>query len=49
MTQLNKWTPDSWKNKSIRQQATYPDQKALNKALDKLSSMPPLVTSWEIY
>jgi len=43
------WTPESWKTKSIRQQATYTDQKALNKALAKLANMPPLVTSWEIF
>ena len=45
---LNQWSPDSWKTKNIRQQATYTDQKVLDKALMKLSNMPPLVTSWEI-
>ncbi len=48
MTNTN-WAPDSWKTKAIRQQATYPDSKALNKALEKVSNMPPLVTSWEIF
>ena len=43
------WTPHSWKTKVIRQQATYTNQEALNKALNKLENMPPLVTSWEIY
>ena len=49
MTNKIDWNPESWKTKAIRQQATYPDKKQLNKALNKLSSMPPLVTSWEIY
>ena len=45
----NNWTPSSWANKIARQQATYTDQKALDKALKKLENMPPLVTSWEIF
>jgi len=45
----NTWSPDSWKSKVIRQQATYTDTDALNKSITKLSNMPPLVTSWEIY
>ena len=44
-----KWTPSSWANKTIRQQATYTDKKSLDKALRKLENMPPLVTSWEIF
>ncbi|VAW39420.1 2-keto-3-deoxy-D-arabino-heptulosonate-7-phosphate synthase II [hydrothermal vent metagenome] len=43
------WSPDSWKSKKIRQQATYTNQVALDKAVQKLSNMPPLVTSWEIF
>ncbi len=46
---MNNWSPQSWTTKEIRQQAIYKDEKALNKALSKLSNMPPLVTSWEIY
>ncbi len=46
---MNNWSPESWITKEIRQQAIYKDEKALNKALNKLSNMPPLVTSWEIY
>jgi len=42
------WAPDSWQNFSALQQANYPDQKALAMALEKLSGLPPLVTSWEI-
>src|SRR5690554_223485 len=42
------WTVDSWKNKAIRQQPTYPDHSALDSALKTLGTLPPLVTSWEI-
>ena len=42
------WSLESWKQKVIRQQATYPDQQHLDEALTTLSSLPPLVTSWEI-
>jgi len=44
-----KWSIDSWTSKKIRQQANYPEKKALDKAVAKLSNMPPLVTSWEIF
>ena len=46
---MKNWSPQSWTTKEIRQQAIYKDENALNKALNKLSNMPPLVTSWEIY
>jgi 3-deoxy-7-phosphoheptulonate synthase len=42
------WMPESWQNFSALQQASYPDQEALAKALEKLADLPPLVTSWEI-
>ncbi len=42
------WHPASWQNLEAAQQPTYPDKKALDKAVDDLSRLPPLVTSWEI-
>jgi len=42
------WRPDSWQAKEAKQQANYADQAELQSALDELSSLPPLVTSWEI-
>jgi len=42
------WQPDSWQSREAKQQANYPDQAALQDALDELSQLPPLVTSWEI-
>ncbi|MDX1379632.1 MAG: 3-deoxy-7-phosphoheptulonate synthase class II [Xanthomonadales bacterium] len=42
------WAPDSWTARDAHQQAVYPDQAALDRVLARLSSLPPLVTSWEI-
>ncbi|MFT5139264.1 MAG: 3-deoxy-7-phosphoheptulonate synthase [Lysobacterales bacterium] len=42
------WSPQSWANYPASQQAKYPDADALAKVLDELSTLPPLVTSWEI-
>ena len=42
------WKPDSWQTREAKQQATYPDQDELQASLAELSSLPPLVTSWEI-
>ena len=42
------WAPESWQNFSALQQANYPDQVALARALETLNGLPPLVTSWEI-
>lgn len=48
MTPATGWRPDSWQQKPASQQVSYPDQQAFHSALDRLSSLPPLVTSWEI-
>lgn len=45
----NNWKIDSWKNKVILQQANYTNQKKLDEAVARLTNLPPLVTSWEIY
>jgi 3-deoxy-7-phosphoheptulonate synthase len=42
------WRADSWAERETLQQATYPDQEALDAVLEQLSWLPPLVTSWEI-
>ena len=41
------WTPDSWRDKPILQQPTYPDADALDKVLKELKSYPPLVFAGE--
>jgi len=42
------WTPDSWQSKTVMQQPTYADESELASVVDELSSLPPLVTSWEV-
>ena len=42
------WQPASWQAREAKQQAKYVDQAELRNALDELSGLPPLVTSWEI-
>lgn len=42
------WSPHSWRKKEALQQPTYPDETELEEALDYLSKLPPLVTSWEV-
>jgi 3-deoxy-7-phosphoheptulonate synthase len=48
ITPAKGWRPDSWQQKQALQQARYPDDVAFRTALNRLASMPPLVTSWEI-
>ncbi len=42
------WAPDSWRTRHAAQQPTYTDQVELHRALEQLSGLPPLVTSWEV-
>ncbi|KAH8144424.1 uncharacterized protein LAJ45_11592 [Morchella importuna] len=44
----NVWSPSSWQSKPMKQNVTYDNQKAVEKALQKLESLPPLVTPSEI-
>ncbi|GGD59403.1 class II 3-deoxy-7-phosphoheptulonate synthase [Pseudoxanthomonas indica] len=43
------WAPESWRERPALQMPTYPDSDALDTALTELRSLPPLVTSWEIF
>lgn len=45
---VSDWTPTSWQALPATQQPVYPDKGKLEEALRQLSSLPPLVTSWEI-
>ncbi|MFK8053676.1 MAG: class II 3-deoxy-7-phosphoheptulonate synthase [Woeseiaceae bacterium] len=47
-TEQNTWHPASWESRVASQMPTYPDQAALDDAVKRLSSLPPLVTSWEV-
>jgi 3-deoxy-7-phosphoheptulonate synthase len=42
------WSPESFRNKLQSQQIVYPDRDAVGRAVGKLKSLPPLVTSFEI-
>ncbi|TFK20030.1 DAHP synthetase [Coprinopsis marcescibilis] len=42
------WTPSSWRSKPIAQDVAYPNQEKLDKVLQKISSLPPMVTPSEI-
>ena len=42
------WHPESWQSKQAEQQATYPNQDALESAVADLRRLPPIVTSWEV-
>lgn len=43
-----KWAPDSWQQFNYQQAAHYADKEHLNKVVEQLHVMPPLVTSGEI-
>lgn len=45
---LADWRPDSWQARKAVQQPDYPDRAALERALEQLRHLPPLVTSWEV-
>ena len=48
ITPAKDWNVDSWQRREALQQARYDDQDALAASMQRLSRMPPLVTSWEI-
>lgn len=45
---MTDWLPHSWQNLPIRQQPSYPDVTALEGALTKIKSYPPLVFAGEV-
>ena len=45
---MHTWSPESWQEKPAKQQPTYLDPDELSTVLDQLSTLPPLVTSWEV-
>ncbi|NVJ49730.1 MAG: 3-deoxy-7-phosphoheptulonate synthase [Gammaproteobacteria bacterium] len=42
------WTPQSWQNCPLEQQADYPDSAHLERVITELSALPPLVSANEI-
>jgi 3-deoxy-7-phosphoheptulonate synthase len=47
-TEQNKWTKTSWQNFTALQQPKWPDMKAHDAVLERLSTLPPLVFAGEI-
>ncbi|MCI0365373.1 MAG: 3-deoxy-7-phosphoheptulonate synthase [Phycisphaerales bacterium] len=45
---MQPWSPTSWQSKPVTQQPVYPDPGELREALNQLSCLPPLVSSFEI-
>src|ERR1700693_25345 len=46
-TMPNRWTPDSWRGRPIRQVPDYPDRAALAEVERQLATFPPLVFAGE--
>ncbi len=44
---LDTWTPTSWRDRPVAQQPDWPDQAALNRALETIAGFPPLVFAGE--
>ena len=42
------WRPDSWQDKAASQQPSYRNPQHVQQVLERLSELPPLVTSWEV-
>ena len=42
------WHPETWQAKAALQQPNYPLASRLAEVVEQLSSLPPLVTSWEV-
>jgi len=42
------WTPESWQKHKAQQQPKYDNAQELADAIRKLSTLPPLVTAWEV-
>ena len=45
---MSDWTPTSWRDKPAAQQAEYDDPAELDRALEQLTRLPKIVTSWEV-
>jgi 3-deoxy-7-phosphoheptulonate synthase len=42
------WSPTSWRGRPSAQEIAYEDVRALDRAVEQLRTLPPLVTSWEV-
>jgi 3-deoxy-7-phosphoheptulonate synthase len=44
----SEWSPSSWRKRKAKQQPVYADVSSHKKALEKLETLPPLVTVPEV-
>lgn len=44
----NTWTPQDWKSKPIVQDVIYEDQAHVDRVLNKLNRLPPMVSASEV-
>ncbi|MFN0132338.1 MAG: 3-deoxy-7-phosphoheptulonate synthase class II [Phycisphaerales bacterium] len=45
---MSEWSPESWRSRLHAHQVRYADAPAVDAAVARLRTLPPLVTSWEI-
>jgi 3-deoxy-7-phosphoheptulonate synthase len=45
---MSDWSPDSWRRKPATQQPVYASETELDRVVEHISKLPPLVTSWEV-
>lgn len=48
MAAPNDWSPSSWKSKPIVQDVVYEDQGHVDRVLNKLNRLPPMVSPQEV-
>jgi 3-deoxy-7-phosphoheptulonate synthase len=45
---MSDWSPSSWKAKEAAQTVAYPSEPEVDRTVDEIAKLPPLVTSWEV-
>ena len=45
---MAEWSPESWKSFAADQQPNYPDPTEVDRVVGTMSTLPPLVSSWEV-
>lgn len=47
-TTPDNWSPTSWKSRPAEQQAVYRDPEAVERMVEEIARLPPIVVSWEV-
>ena len=45
---MTSWSPTSWKTKPAAQRVPYPCEAEVERVMEEIAKLPPLVTSWEV-